>query len=218
MRNVGTIRPRSKPTWTELSGLAVCFMACLALGCGRDYCVEGLDIGTKYRVTVLEPANDQSQYGVQASYGRDFGVAVGGGRSCGAGFDFVSGSTFTVEPVSKVDMARCYGRRAIPGEIAEVRLIQEDGYSFQGGTLMVTPVYEIERGAGCIGRWQLGFISPHNAPPLSPPHPGEYPPVILARTFDATDKTDQTSCLLQDSKLVANSYCTDYFVISLEKQ
>ena len=92
------------------------------VGCHMDMnpCVEGLDLGTTYRVTVLEPADANSQYGVQTSHGLDFGTPVETADTCGVGFDFVSGSTFLIRPVSKADLMGCYGRTANPSEVGPV--------------------------------------------------------------------------------------------------
>lgn len=202
------------------ASVAVFAVVAVTPSCSKEkYCVEGLDIGTTYRVTVLEPANANSQYGVQTSNGPDFGINLFGTPTCGAGFDFVAGSIFTVEAVSKRDLgAGCYGRVAMPSGISEIQL---GGYqtttSIQGGVLMQTPMYEADHGGGCVGQWQLGFISPRDEPPLDAPVPGEYPPVLLGRTFQPSPTTDIQSCLLPDSKLAEHGYCTDYFVVALEK-
>jgi hypothetical protein len=196
----------------------VTVLASLALGCqGADYCVDGLDLGTTYRVTVLEQANKQSQYGVETSYGRDFGVGNSDmeAYTCGKGFDFVAGTTFEIRPDSREYLAGCYGRIGTPTGITEVRLLQQLDYAIQGGTLMQSPAYEVEREPGCLGRWQVGFISNHRDPPLSPPVPGAYPPVILGRTFRSNANLE--SCLLPDSQLAARGYCMDYFVIRLDR-
>jgi hypothetical protein len=191
-----------------------------AASCSKEqYCVEGLDIGTTYQVTVLGPADANSQYGVRTSNGPNFGINLFGLPTCGAGFDFVAGSIFTVEPVSKQDLGvGCDGRIAIPSSITEIQL---GGYqtatSIEGGPLMQTPMYEADHGGGCVGQWQLGFISPRDEPPLDAPVPGEYPPVLLGRTFQPPPTTDIQSCLLPDSKLAEHGYCTDYFVVALEK-
>jgi len=50
---------------------------------------------------------------------------------------------------------------------------------------------------------------------LNAPVPGKYPPVVLQRTF--SDAADIQSCLLPDSKLMEYSYCSDFFVVKLEK-
>lgn len=144
---------------------------------------------------------------------------VSGIPTCGAGFDFVAGSVFMVEPVGKQDLGvDCYGRIAIPSGITEMQL---GGYqtttSIQGGLLMQTPTYEADRGGGCVGQWQLGFISPRYDPPLETPVPGEYPPVLLGRTFQPDAANNLQSCLLPDSKLTASTSCADYFVVKLEK-
>ena len=187
----------------------------MALGCQREYCVEGLDLGTTYRVTVLEPADANSQYGVQLSHGRDFGAEVNPTLTCGAGFDFVSGSTFLIEPISKADFNDCYGRIAVPSEVAEIQLMsQTDAYT-GGGYLMGTPRFQVDRGGGCSGQWQLTFASPRDAPPLGTPVPGEYPPVVMLRTFYCW--TDVQPCLLPNTWLATHTYCTDYFVVKLDK-
>ena len=89
--------------WQGLSARVIALgLVASASSCGEKFCVEGLDIGTTYRVTVLEPANANSQYGVQTSNGPDFGIgmSISDFPTCGAGFDFVAGSTFLIEPVS----------------------------------------------------------------------------------------------------------------------
>ena len=203
---------------TSVVGLIVLIVGfSAALGChDMSYCVEGLDLGTTYRVTVLEPADANSQYGVQTSHGRDFGTYVDTSGTCGAGFDFVSGSTFLIDPVSKADLNGCYGRIAIPSEVAEIQLISQISGSTGGGYMMQTPRFEADRGGGCTGQWQLQFISPRNDPPLNTPVPGEYPPVLMQRTFTAHTSAVQ-SCLLPNSALAAHSYCFDDFVVKLEK-
>ena len=193
-------------------------------GCGEKLCVEGLDIGTTYKVTVLEPANANSQYGVQTSggpysQGPDFGVAVSVGETCGSGFDLVAGSTFLLEPVSKEDRMACYG---LVGDVSslqgtqDVQLAQQPfGPMMGGGDFLSTQTYEIQKG-GCSGQWQVSLEST-GSPPLNTPVPGEYPPVVILRTFHPSASTDIQSCLLPDSKLMEYGYCDDYFVVKLEK-
>jgi hypothetical protein len=193
-------------------------------GCGEKLCVEGLDIGTTYKVTVLEPANANSQYGVQTSggpysQGPDFGVGVSSGETCGAGFDLVAGSTFLLEPVSKEDRMDCYG---LVGDVSslqgtqDVQLAQQPfGPMMGGGDFLSTQTYEMQKG-GCSGQWQLDFDS-SGSPPLNTPVPGEYPPVVLQRTFQPSDTTDIQSCLLPASKLAEYGYCSDGFIVKLEK-
>jgi hypothetical protein len=84
---------------------------------------------------------------------------------------------------------------------------------------MVTPAFEADRGGGCVGQWDLEFISTHYDSPLKTPVLGEYPPVLLGRTFKPDATTDLQSCLLPDSKLATYGagYCMDYFVVKLEK-
>jgi hypothetical protein len=202
------------PAQTIVLGLVASVM-----GCGeKKFCVEGLDIGTTYRVTVLEPADANSQYGVQTSHGPDFGVNLFGAQSCGDRFDFAAGSTFSIEPVSKQDLMGCYGRIAAPSGVDGVQLVRQiSGPTQGGGELMQTPAFEADLADGCVGQWQLGFISPHHDSPLTIPVPGAYPPVLMLRTFMLSATTDLQSCLLPDSKLTASSSCEDYFVVKLEK-
>jgi hypothetical protein len=94
----------------------------MSSGCDERFCVEGLDIGTTYKVTVLEPADANSQYGVQTSQGRNFGRNTSGAQSCGAGFDLVAGSTFLLRPVSKKDLMSCYGRI---GDVSDLQGVQD---------------------------------------------------------------------------------------------
>jgi len=199
-------------------------VACVS-SCGDErLCVEGLDIGTTYKVTVLEPADVNSQYGVQTSQGPysqgpDFGIGISvpDAETCGADFDFVAGSTFLLEPVSKRDLMACYGLvgdvsslQGAPGlQLAEQLLGPTSG----GGDILSTQTYEIHSGA-CSGQWQLSLYST-GSPPLNAPVPGKYPPVVLQRTF--SDAADIQSCLLPDSKLMEYSYCSDFFVVKLEK-
>jgi hypothetical protein len=198
-------------------GLAVLILAVLPEhGCQKEYCVEGLDLGTTYRVTVLEPADTNSQYGIQTSHGPDFGTSVDATLTCGAGFDFVSGSTFLIEPISKADFNDCYGRIAVPSEVAEIQLMsQTDAYT-GGGYLMGTPRFQVDRGGGCVGQWQLTFSSPWDAHPLDVPVPGDYPPVVMVRTF-YPEGGDVQPCLLPNSGLATHTYCIDYFVVKLDK-
>jgi hypothetical protein len=167
---------------------------------------------------VLEPANAQSQYAVQTSRGPDFGTNVLDTQSCGAGFDFVAGAAFSIEPVSKQDLMGCYGRIAVPSDVVGVQLVRQiAGPTQGGGVLMQTPTFEAETFGSCVGQWQLGLVSPHEDPPLNAPVPGEYPPVLMLRTFQSDATTDLQACLLPDSKLAASSSCEDYFVVALEK-
>ncbi len=202
------------------ASVAVLTVVAATPSCSKEeYCIEGLDIGTTYQVTVLGPADANSQYGVRTSNGPNFGINLFGLPTCGAGFDFVAGSIFTVEPVSKQDLGvGCDGRIAIPSRITEIQLGDQTTASIEGGgPLMQTPVYGADHGGGCVGKWQLGFTSPRDEPPLDTPVPGGYPPVLLDRTFQPSDTTDIQSCLLPDSKLTEYGYCIDYFVIKLEK-
>jgi hypothetical protein len=197
-------------------GLVACANSCVSGG----VCVEGLDIGTTYQVTVLEPADANSQYGVQTSNGQDFGMNVVGLPTCGAGFDFVASSTFFIQPVAlQRFVAQCEGRIAIPSGVTEIQLGGQTGGVMHGADLMATPPFEADRGGGCVGQWDLGFISTHHDPPLNAPVPGEYPPVLLLRTFQPDAAVDLQSCLLPDSKLATfgAGYCADYFVVKLEK-
>jgi hypothetical protein len=204
----------SMTIWTGVFLLAA---ATLGVGCkGIGYCVDGLELGTTYRVTVLEPANNQSQYGVETSYGRDFGI--GGAVDeypCGTGFDFVGGSSFEVEPISKRDLRECYGRMAMPSGVSEVEILEAVDGVTGDGRLMVTPRFRVRRGAGCVGIWELGFISHLEDPPLEEPVPGEYPPVLLVRRFNPTSEVDV--CRLQDSRPTSMGNCFDYFVVRIEK-
>ncbi len=207
-------------TWAKfLAATMMLSAAVFAASCSKEkYCVEGLDIGTTYQVTVLEPANAKSQYAVQTSRGPDFGMNVLDTQSCGNGFDFVVGSAFSIEPVSKQDLMSCYGRIAVPSGVGGVQLVREiSGPTQGGGVLMQTPTFEADLFGGCVGQWQLGFISPQEDPPLTTPVPGEYPPVLMLRTFQSDATTDLQACLLPDSKLTASSSCQDYFVVALEK-
>ena len=193
-------------------------VACANLGCGEKFCVEGLDMGTTYKVTVLEPADANSQYGVQTSQGPDFGVAVSSGETCGAGFDLVAGTTFLVRPVSKVDLMSCYGRIGDVSDLQGAQGVltqQVSGPVWGGGDLLRTETYSFQKG-GCSGQWQLNFFS-SNGPPLDIPVPGEYPPVVIIWTFHPSDTTDIQSCMLPDSKLAEYGYCSDGFIVKLEK-
>ena len=188
----------------------------LASGCGLKMCVEGLEIGTTYRVTVLEPVSETSEYAIQTSQGPDFGTQIWDSPGCGTGFDFVSGSSFLVEPVSKVDLPGCFGLLAIPKDVDELQLLGESDSGVQGwGKLMRTPPFSVDR-AGCTGWWELDFLSPRGAWPLSVPVPGEYPPVLLLRYFTATT-TDGTVCGSTNATIKMYSVCTDYFVVQLAK-
>jgi hypothetical protein len=80
---------------------------------------------------------------------------------------------------------------------------------------LFTERYEFQKG-GCSGQWQLRLYS-SGSPPLNTPVPGEYPPVLVLRTFQPSDTTDIQSCLLPESKLAEHGYCSDYFVVKLEK-
>jgi hypothetical protein len=199
-------------------------IACASPGCGEKLCVQGLDIGTTYKVTVLEPANANSQYGVQTSggpysQGPDFGVGVSSGETCGAGFDLVAGSTFLLDPVSKRDLMTCYGLVgdvfSVQGTQGEQLVQQLSGPTMNAGGFLSTQTYEIQKG-GCSGQWQLSLYSTGSFP-LNTPVPGEYPPVVLQRTCQPSDTTDIQSCLLPDSKLMEYGYCEDAFVVKLEK-
>lgn len=197
--------------------LALGVIVSTSYGCERKFCVEGLDIGTTYRVTVLEPANAQSQYAVQTSKGPDFGMYVGWVSTCGAGFDFVAGSTFLVRPVARVSPTNCDERIAEVSGLQEVQIIKEpSGLATNGGPLLTSRPFEGQRG-GCTGTWNLAFMSPHYDPPLKVPVPGEYPPVLMLRTFSPPPGADIQSCLLPDSELESRPSCEDYFVVKLEK-
>ena len=162
----------------SVAGLVILVFA--ALGCDKKYCVEGLDLWTTYQVAVLEPVDSNSQYTVQTSHGPDFGLYILEMPTCGRGFDFVAGSTFLIEPISKVDLMGCYGRKAIPSEVNEIQLVrQNDGPVTGTGELMQTPSFEADRGGGCIGNWILGFFSTNHGTPLQTPVSGEYPPTLL---------------------------------------
>jgi hypothetical protein len=201
-------------------------IACASPGCGEKLCVEGLEIGTTYKVTVLEPANANSQYGVQTSggpysQGPDFGIgeSVLDVSTCGAGFDLVAGATFLLEPVSKEDLMACYG---LVGDVSSlqgtqgVQLVQQlSGPTMNVGDFLSTQTYEIQKG-GCSGQWQLSLDS-SGSPPLNAPVPGEYPPVLIFRTFEPSATIELQACLLPDSKLTASGWCEDYFVVKLEK-
>jgi hypothetical protein len=201
------------PAQTIVLGLVTSVMACGE----KKFCVEGLDIGTTYRVTVLEPADANSQYGVQTSHGADVGVEAAGTPTCGADFDFVAGSAFFVKPVARQDLMDCYGRIGDVSGVQEVQIVRQmTGPTFSGGLVMITQPYEIQR-ADCTGEWELGFVSPRHDPPLKTPVLGEYPPVLLERQFHPSSTTDLQTCLLADSKLTEYGYCMDYFVAKLEK-
>jgi len=187
------------------------------LGCRTDFCLAGLDLGTTYRVTVLEPADANGQYAIQTSHGPDFGISVDPTLTCGTGFDFVSGSTFLIEPVSKGDINGCWGRIAVPTEVAVIQLVSQTNRPVAGGEVMGTPIFQVDRGAGCTGEWQLDFLSTRHEPPLNTPVPGEYPPVVLERIFTSPPLAEVQSCLLPNSKLADHRYCIDYFVVKLEK-
>jgi hypothetical protein len=196
-------------------------VASVTSGCEKKFCVAGLDIGTTYLVTVLEPADANSQYGVQTSHGADVGVAVAGTPSCGAGFDFVAGSAFFAKPIARQDLMDCYGRIGDISGIQEVQILRQmDGLSSSTGNVLgnvlTTQPYEIQR-ADCTGDWQLGLESPRQESPWKAPVPGEYPPLLLERTFGPSTSTDLQSCLLSDSKLTEYGYCMDYFVVKLDK-
>jgi len=209
---------RSVKRSAGLSVATVVLVACANSGCGEKFCVEGLDIGTTYKVTVLDPANANSQYGVQTSQGPSLGTNVSDTQSCGEGFDFVAGATFLIEPISKQDLMGCYGRIAVPSDLGGVQLAgQTGGPTEGGGVLMQTPTFQASFSDGCVGQWQLGFISVDQAPPLKAPVPGEYPPVLLLRTFQPTGAVASQSCPLLDSKLAVSNSCDDYFVVKLEK-
>jgi hypothetical protein len=214
--------PHATRQWARsLARMLVLGLVGPATSCGeKKYCADGLDIGTTYLVTVLEPANANSQYGVQTSNGPDFGTNIFGAHSCGDGFDLVAGSTFLVRPVARLDLMACYGRI---GDVSDVQgaqdlqlLQQVYGPMNASGDLLCTETYEVRKG-GCSGQWQLNFYSSHLDSPLNAPVPGQYPPVLLERRFWMTETTDLQSCLLPDSKLTASTSCADYFVVKLEK-
>jgi len=194
-------------------------------GCDKKFCEDGLDLGTTYKVTVLERADANSQYGVQTpqgpySQGPDFGVGfyVRDAETCGASFDLVAGSTFLLRPVSKEDLMSCYGRI---GEVSDLRgaqgvLTQQvSAPEWSGGDLLRTDLYNFQKG-GCSGQWQLNFFSSHS-PPLNPPVPGEYPPVLIYRTFQPTGTIGTQSCPLLDPNVAVSKSCDDLFVVKLEK-
>jgi len=186
------------------------------LGCDPGFCVDGLDLGRSYRVTVLEPADANSQYGIQLANGRDFGTEVDRTLSCGAGFDVAAGEVFLVEPVSKADVNGCWGRVAIPTDVPGVQLLGESDRRAAAGFLMATPILRAELATGCSGDWELIFIWTRGNP-VAAPVPGDYPPVVLERLFTARDFTDLQSCLLPSSGLASHGYCADYFVVKLDK-
>jgi hypothetical protein len=206
-----------------ISVATAALVVCVNAGCDKKLCVEGLNIGTTYKVTVLEPADSNSQYGVQISIsqGRDFGIggSVLDVSTCGAGFDLVAGSTFLLKPVSKEDMMACYGFigdvSSLEGAQGAQLARQLSGPTMGSGNLLWTETYEFQKGA-CSGQWQFSLYS-SNSPPLNTPVPGEYPPVLLLRKFEPYTTTDLQSCLLPDSKLTGSSTCEDYFVVKLEK-
>jgi hypothetical protein len=205
------------PAFACLVGALIC------AGCTgeKKFCVDGLDLGTTYQVTVLEPANAQSQYAVQTDHGLDFGIgtSINGLPTCGSGFDLVAGSAFSVTPFSSQGYVDCYGRIAVPSEVIEIHLAGPTNYLASASRLMVTTPFEADHGGGCIGLWELQFIPHVQDSPLKTPIPGDYPPVILLRSFRPYPTTDPQSCLLLDSKLVSRGwgYCSDYFVVKLEK-
>jgi hypothetical protein len=209
------VRRRDDGLSTRVATTALVVGLLVVAGCERSYCVEGLDLGTTYRVTVLGPADANSQYGVKTSHGPDFGVRVDPTLTCGAGFDFVSGSTFLIEPVSKTDLSNCDGRIAIPSEVAEIQLVSQTDRSVGGGELMATPIFQVDRAGGCTGAWQLDFLSTRHDPPLNAPALGDYPPVLLERRFYPAG--DVQPCLLPNSGLTARTYCIDYFVVKLDR-
>ena len=101
--------------------------------------------------------------------------------------------------------------------MAEIQLVSEMRGGTGAGSLMATPAFQVDRGGGCTGQWELEFISPRHAPPLNAPTPGDYPPVVMMRTFTVIRGTEVQSCLLPNSRLAAYSNCFDYFVVKLEK-
>jgi hypothetical protein len=213
----GTKQSRDRSLGSCSYAKALLWMTALACasGCGSGMCVDGLDLGTTYQVSVLEVVSETSQYAAQTSHGPDFGAQIFGGTQCAVGFDFVAGSEFLIEPVSKLNLNHCYGRLAVPRNVDEIALLEEsNSWSHGGGQLMRTPVYSADR-SGCSGWWQLVFIST-GASPLKAPIPGEHPPVLLLRYF-RFGTTDGTICGQPSSTIPMYSECKDYFVVQLTK-
>lgn len=190
-----------------LAGLAA---SLIGTGCQQSWCVEGLDLGTSYRTTVLDRATPDSRYGVQGRNGADFGMAVSG-STCGSDFDLVADSTFVITPVSKIDLNGCDGRLAVLSGVTEIELAEEVSFPHRTpGLVMRTPTYRAHRGGDCDGVWQAGYASPHGKVTLGTPIPGTYPSLLLHRLFDATSG----SCVAEFGGGPVG--CDDYFVISLE--
>jgi len=190
--------------------LAALVAGLLGAGCQRSWCVEGLDLERTYRTTVLDRALPDSAYGVQGKNGADFGMSLGG-STCGADFDLVPGSAFSITPVSKIDTIDCDGRLGVVSGVTEVELAEELSFPVRANPeLMRTPVYRARRGDACVGAWQTSYLSPRHGPPVGTPAPGTYPSVLLHRYFDAT----VGSCVAEFGGGPVG--CDDYFVIALE--
>jgi len=173
--------------------------------------------GRRIESLCLESADANSQYGVQTSHGPDFGTYVGGMATCGAGFDFVAGSMFSVRPVARQDLMACYGRMGDVSNIEGIQLMQKmDGPTFSAGDILITS--DIRDSEGCVfGRLGVGLHVVASRFAFDNPCSRCISTRVDAANIMLSATTDLQSCLLPDSKLTASSSCEDYFVVKLEK-
>jgi hypothetical protein len=194
--------------------LALAFLGLLGCG-GRDACVEGIEEGRTYRVTVVEP------YVREGTFLFDPGIAQEGAASCGMGLDFLAGNTFEIRAGRRRLNAVCWMNEGEPKGVPNVTLgrLQRPAAAPPGSTALVTAFYEATVGDGCFGReWNLRF-SVHGDSPFAVSVPGAKPVAVMLREFIpamGTSPACQRPGATTSDTDASRFTCRDAFVVKLE--
>jgi hypothetical protein len=167
-------------------------------------------------VTVIEP------YVESGTFLYDPPIARSTWPSCGRGFDFSAGDTFTLHPRFERSNRDCFSYEAEPRELANVTLgkLELAAGLLDGAPALVTARYEATVAPDCPGHsWSLQ-IDVYGGRPFAESVPGQLPAVVMVRRFSPTrpfapgcHRPGATTSDTENGRFT----CRDAFVVKLER-
>ena len=172
-------------------------------------CVDGVELGVVYEVSVIESYDKNSKFTFDANSGSSPSNACGG-------FDLV-GRSFRAKPTRSLSHPACHGRAASVSDIPDLVLVSKSGHQNNNFGLMSSEgLTGIFRGACEVARWQMLLNAPdRSGDPLAIAAPGKVPPLVMERTF-IPSPTSLEACRSVGFPMDKNN-CIDTFVVQLRK-
>ena len=201
---------RLKPSgWCLLPVWPIALLTMAACFNNPGYCVDGVELGVTYEVSVIESYDKNSKFTFDANSGSSPSNACGG-------FDLV-GRSFRAKPTRSLSHPACDGRAASVSDVPDLALVSVSGDEYPNSGLMgsegLTGVF---RGACEIARWQMQLKAPdQSGDPLAIAAPGKVPPLVMKRTF-VPSPTSLDACRTVGFPMDKNN-CIDTFVVQLRK-